>query len=32
MSDQLTPDNETVEEGGETYENLANLTPDDDEE
>jgi predicted double-glycine peptidase len=31
MSDQLTPDNVLIEEGGETYEDLANLSSDTDE-
>lgn len=32
MSDQLTPDGGTIEEsGGETYEDLANLSSDQDE-
>ena len=31
MSDQLAPDNEFIEEGGETYEDLVNLSSDIDE-
>ena len=33
MSDQLTPDQATIEEsGGETYQDLSNLSPDTDDE
>jgi hypothetical protein len=31
VSDRFTPDNEFIEDGGETYEDLANLSPEDDE-
>jgi hypothetical protein len=31
MSDKFSPDNEFIEDGGETYEDLANLSPEDDD-